>query len=243
MLEKTLESLLDCKEIKPVNSKGNQSWIFIGRTDAEAEAPIIWPPDVENWLIGKDPDSGKDWRQEEKGMTEDEMVGWHHQLDGHEFGQALGVGDGQGSLACCSPWGRKELDTTEWLNWTDSCVCNWHLANPLADSKPLERRRQWHPTPVLLPGKSHGWRSLVGCSPWGHYESDTTERLHFHTLEKEMATHSSVLAWRIPGTGKPGGLPCMVSHRVGHDWSDLAAAASLWKEEKTGIIMFSITIY
>ena len=86
-------------------------------------------------------------------------------------------------------------------------------------------RRQWHPTPVLLPGKSHGWRSLVGCSPWGREESDTTERLHFHALEKEMATHSSVLAWRIPGTGEPGGLPSLGSHRVGHDWSDLAAAA------------------
>ena len=87
-------------------------------------------------------------------------------------------------------------------------------------------RRQWHPTPVLLPGKSHGWRSLIGCSPWGRYELDTTERLHFHALEMEMATHSSVLAWRIPGTGEPGGLPSMGSHRVGHDWSDLAAAAA-----------------
>ena len=88
------------------------------------------------------------------------------------------------------------------------------------------RRRQWQPTPVLLPGKSHGWRSLVGCSPWGHKESDTTEQLHFHALEKAMATHSSVLAWRMPGTGEPGGLPSMGSHRVGHNWSDLAAAAA-----------------
>ena len=99
---------------KPVNLKRNQSWIFIGRTNAEA--PILWPPDVKTWLIGKDPDTGKDWRQEEKGMTEDEMAGWHHWLDGHEFEQAPGVGDGQGSLVCCSPWGRKESDTTEWLN-------------------------------------------------------------------------------------------------------------------------------
>ena len=114
VLEKTLESLLDCKEVKPVNLKRNQSWIFIGRTNAEA--PILWPPDVKTWLIGKDPDTGKDWRQEEKGMTEDEMAGWHHWLDGHEFEQAPGVGDGQGSLVCCSPWGRKESDTTEWLN-------------------------------------------------------------------------------------------------------------------------------
>ena len=97
--------------------KGNQSWIFIGRTDAEAETPIFWPHDEKNWLIGKDPGAGKHWRQEEMGMTEDEMVGWHHQLDGHEFEQALGVGDGQGSLACCGPWGRKESDTTELPNW------------------------------------------------------------------------------------------------------------------------------
>ena len=102
VLEKTLESPLDSKEIKPVHPKGNQSWIFIGRTDAEAETPVLWPPDVKSWLTGKDPDAGKDWRQEEKGMTEDEMVGWHHWLDGLEFEQALGVGDGQRGLVCCS---------------------------------------------------------------------------------------------------------------------------------------------
>ena len=108
VLEKTLESPLDCKEIKPVNSKGNQSWIFIERTDAEAEAPKIWPPDVKNWLIWKDPDAGKDWRQE-KGTTEDDMVGWHHWLNGHEFEQTPEVGDGQGSLVCCNPWGHKRV--------------------------------------------------------------------------------------------------------------------------------------
>ena len=107
VLEKTLESPLDSKDIQPVHPKGNQSWIFIGRTDAEAETPILWPPNVKNWLIGKDPDVRKDWRQEEKGMTEDEMFGWHHWLNGHEFEQGLGAGDGQGSLACCSPWGCK----------------------------------------------------------------------------------------------------------------------------------------
>ena len=118
MLEKTLESPLDSKEIQPVHPKGYQSWIFTGRTDAKAENPTLWPPDAKNWLIWKDPDAGKDWRQEEKGTTEDEMVRWHHRLDGHEFEQALEVGDGQGSLACCSPWGHKELDTTERLSWT-----------------------------------------------------------------------------------------------------------------------------
>ena len=120
VLEKTLESPLDCKEIKPVNPKGNQSSTFIGRTDAETEAPILWPPDAKRQLIGKDPDAGKNWRQEEKGTSEDEMIGWHHRFNGHEFEQAPGVADGQGSLECCRPWGCKELDMTERLNWTVS---------------------------------------------------------------------------------------------------------------------------
>ena len=110
---------LDCKEIQPVHPKGDQSWVFIGRTGVEAETPILWPPDAKSWLIGKDPDAGKDWGQEEKGTTEDEMVGWHHRLDEHGFGWTLGVGDGQGGLACCGSRGRKESDTTEWLNWTE----------------------------------------------------------------------------------------------------------------------------
>ena len=120
VLEKTLESPLYCKEMKPVNPKGNQSWIFIGRTDAEAEISILWPPDAKSWLNGKDPDAGKDWGWEEKGMTEDERVGWHHQLNRHGFGWTPGDGDGQGGLACCGSWGRKELDMTEWLNWSKS---------------------------------------------------------------------------------------------------------------------------
>ena len=115
VLEKTLESPLDCKETKPVNPKGNQPWIFFARTDAEA--PILWPPDAKNWLNGKDPDARKDWRQEEKGTKEDEMVGWHHQLDGHEFEQTLGDSKGQRNLLC--PWGHKESHTTERLNWTE----------------------------------------------------------------------------------------------------------------------------
>ena len=113
---KTLESPLDCKEIKPVSPKWNQPWIFIWRTDAESEAPLLWPPDMKSWLILKDPDGEKNRRQEEKGMTEDEMVGWHQCLNGHEFEQTLGVGGGQGSLECCSPWGCKESDITEWPN-------------------------------------------------------------------------------------------------------------------------------
>ena len=116
VLEKTLESPLDCKDIKPVNLKGDQSWICIGRTDAEAEAPILWPPDAKNWLIEKDPDAGKDWGQEKTRTTEDEMAGWHHRLDGHEFEQALRAGDGHGGLVCCIPKGLKESDTTGQLN-------------------------------------------------------------------------------------------------------------------------------
>ena len=119
VLEKTLESPLDCKEIQPVHPKGDQSWVFIGRTDVEAETPILWPPRVKSWLIGKDPDAGKDWGHEEKWMIEDEMVGWHHWFNGHGFGWTPGVGDGQGGLECCSSWGRKESDTTEQLNWTE----------------------------------------------------------------------------------------------------------------------------
>ena len=126
MWEKTLESPLVSKEVQPVNPKGNHSWIFIGRTDAEAETLILWPPAMKSWLTTTDPDAGKDWRMEEKGMTEDEMVGWHHQLDGHESEQAPGVGDGQGSLACCSPWSRKESDMTEWLNWTELKILKPH---------------------------------------------------------------------------------------------------------------------
>ena len=124
VLEKTLESRLDCKEIKPVNPKGNQSWIFIGRADAITETPILWPCDAENWLIGKDFDAGKDWREEEKGTTEDEMVGWHHRFNGHEFEQSPGVGDGQGSLAVLQSMGSQIVghDWVTELNWLVSSV-------------------------------------------------------------------------------------------------------------------------
>ena len=118
VLEKTLESLLDCKEIQPVHPKGNQSWVFIGRTEVEAEIPILWPPNVKSWLTGKDPDAERNRGQEERGMTEDEMVGWHHWLNVDEFEQTPGVGDGQGGLVSCGPWDHEELDMTERLNWT-----------------------------------------------------------------------------------------------------------------------------
>ena len=119
LLEKTLESPLNFKEIQPAHPKGDQSWVFIGRTDVGAETPILWSPHAKSWLIGKDPDAGRDWGQEEKGTTEDEMAGWHYWLNGHEFEWTPGVGDGQEGLVCCGSWGCEELDMTEQLNWTD----------------------------------------------------------------------------------------------------------------------------
>ena len=200
MLEKTLESSLDCQEIQPVHPKGDQSWVFVGRTDAEAETPILWPLHAKSWLIGKDPNAGRDWGQEEKGMTEDEMAGWHHRLNAHEFGWTLGVGDGKGGLACCDSWGHKESDTTErlsdWTDWTwirirrqrRFCATGYLLGLAGSDGeetavwetgfdpwvRKIPWRRKWQPTPVFLPGKS-----LVGYSPLGLKESDKTEWLHF----------------------------------------------------------------
>ena len=148
VVENTLESPLDCKGIQPVHSKGDQPCVFIGRADAKAETPILWPPDVKSWLIGKDLDAGRGWGQEEKGMIEDEMAGWHHQFNGHEFEWTLGVGDGQGGLACCDSWGCKESDTTERLNWTEltyTCseisqilIWNWQFIPPLLGVLPAE---------------------------------------------------------------------------------------------------------
>ena len=137
VLEKTLESPLDCKEIQPVHSEGDQPWVFIGRTDAKAETPVLWPPHEKSWFIGST-DAGRDWGQKEKGMTENEMAGWHHWLDGHEFEWTLGVGDGQGGLACCDSWGHKASDTTEQLNWPElNCFCQgctWWAPFPLDKS-------------------------------------------------------------------------------------------------------------
>ena len=127
VLEKTLESPLDCKEIQPVHPKGDQSWIFVARTDAGVETPLLWPPDVNSWLIGKDPDAGKDWRQEEKGTTEDEMTGWPHRLNGHEFEYTTGDGDGQEGFECCSPWGWVGHDWATELNWTEMNYAHEHL--------------------------------------------------------------------------------------------------------------------
>ena len=141
VVEKILESPLAYKETKPVNPKGNQSWLFTRRTDAEAETPVLCPPDAKNWLTGKDPDAGKEWRPEEKGTTEYDMVGWHRWFDGLEFQQALGVGDGQGSLVCCSPWCCTESDTTEPLKWTD---CNRENALNTSSLHVSKWNRKWH---------------------------------------------------------------------------------------------------
>ena len=189
---KTLESPLDCKEIQPVHPKGDQSWIFIRRTDAEAEAPVLWPPDVKNRLPGKDPDAGKDWRQE-KGMTEDKMAGWHHQLNGHEFKQAPGVGDGQGSLECCGPWGHRARHA-----WgTGLNVYMWDL----------EVLHLWLSGKHLAPTQEVPVRSLGQEDP----------------LEAGSVAQFSFLAWRIPWTeDNPGRLQSVGSHTVRHNWSDLA---------------------
>ena len=147
-----LESPLDCKEIQPVHPKGDQPWVFFGRSDVEAETPILWPPDAKRWLIWKYPDAGKDWGQEEKGTTEDEMVGWHHQLYGHGFGWTPGVGVGQGGLACCGSWGRKESDTTKRLNWTE---LNWRK-----DKRNFEKPESMHFwVRLLIP-----WTLWITCS-------------------------------------------------------------------------------
>ena len=160
VLENTLESPLDCKEIQPVHSKGDQPRVFFGRNDAKAETPVLWPPHAKSWLTGKDSDAGKDWGQEEKGTTEDEMAGWHHWLDGHESEWTPGVGDGPGGLVCCDSWGCKELDTTERLNWTElngrkligtkEPLHEGEKGNKKAGLKlNIQKLRSWHLVPSL----------------------------------------------------------------------------------------------
>ena len=135
VLEKALESPLDCKDIQPVHSKGDQPWVFFGRNDAKAETPVLWPPHAKSWLTGKDSDAGRDWGQEEKVTTEDEMAGWHHQLDGREFDWTPGVGDGQEGLTCHDSWGRRESDTTERLNWTELKPRKWMVVTAAQQCK------------------------------------------------------------------------------------------------------------
>ena len=139
------ESPLDCKEIQPVHSKGDHSWVFLGRTDAKAETPVLWPPHSKSWLIGKDSDDGRDWRQKEKGTTEDEMAGWHHWLDGRESEWTPRVDDGQGGLVCCDSWGHKESDMSEWLNWTELKYVSISYKNrKLLNFAPIKIRREFN---------------------------------------------------------------------------------------------------
>ena len=180
VLDKTLESPLDYKEIQQVNAKGNQSWLFIGQTNDEAEAPILWPTDVKNLLIRKDLITGKDWKQEEKRTIEDEKTGWHHWLDEHEFEQAPGVGEGQGSLVCCSPWGCKQLDMTERLNWTypiANTSCNCHVS-PTNQGSTMPQHISWsslHPCTVPRIHKAFSEFWLQGDLHFGrHREAKDT---------------------------------------------------------------------
>ena len=205
MCHKWLETYLTAEEA-PLRLDRNvrevvlQGWLPPADGNADYIPDNVHKPDMKNWLTGKDLDAGKDWRQEEKGTTEDEMVGWHHWLDGREFEKALGVGGGQGSLACCGPLGRKESDTTEGLNWTEclyrasqvaatgkepSCECRRgkrHGFNPW--------RRKWQSISVFLPGKSHGQRSLEGYSSWGCKELDTTERLNWTDVNRQKSQYT-----------------------------------------------------
>ena len=182
VLKKTLESPLECKEIQPVHPKGDQSWVFIGRTEAEAETPILWPPHAKSWLLGKYSDAGRDWRQEEKGMTQDEMAGWHHWLDGHEFEWTPGDGDGQRGLVCCHSWGCKESDTTQRLNWTE---LNWtHLLwflGGISGKEPASQCRLNIRDMGSIPG--------LGRSPGGGYGNP----LQYSCLENPMDR------WRLAG--------------------------------------------
>ena len=225
LLEKTLESPLYFKEIQPVHPKGDQSWGFIGRTDVEAETPILWPPDVKSWLIEKDPDAGKDWGQEEKGMTEDEMFGWHHQLDGHGFGWTPGVGDGQGGLACCGSWGRKELDTTEQLNWAE-------LEHP-----------SWQES-LYLPGIFGNWTKFYEKS-FGkvHLSSDSwrTWRLHilaqifrrgggYRSVMQAVYDWAQIKALNTKGSGELSSWQqyCQFPH---HSWKHITLSMAPWGQE------------
>ena len=177
VLEKTLESSLDCKEIQPVHPKGDQSWVFIGRTNVEAETLILWPPDAKSWLIWKDPDAGKDWGQEEKGTTEDEMVGWHHRLNAHGFGWTPGVGDGQGGLACCGSWGHKELDTTEQLNWPEEAIIYFYLF--IVFFLALLGLCCWVRAFSSCGEQASHCSGFSCCRAWGSKESDMTEWLNW----------------------------------------------------------------
>ena len=228
VLEKTLGSPLDSKEIKPVNPKGNQPWIFIGRTDTETEAPILWPPDAKNRFIGKDLDAGKDWRQEEKGTTEHEMVGWHHWFNGHLLQERV-----KDRETWCALWGHKESDTAKQQKTTPGALPNSGIklkSSALADgfftTEPPGKPR-WTAYMFLYHQTCGSSEPLWNFSSSGYSKEKLLSTLWHQRLGSLGPGYLfETIAWRIPGTGEPGGLLSMGLHRVGHDWSDLAAAAA-----------------
>ena len=199
-LKKTVESSLDCKEFHPVHPKGDQSWVFIERTDIEAETPILWPPDVKSWLFWEDPDAGRDLGQEEKGMTEDEMVGLHCWLNEHEFEWSLGVGDGQEALACCGSWGHKELDTTEQVNWTELMLKQklQYFSHLMRRSDSLEKTLMLGKIEVRRRRVKRGWEGWMTSPIWWTW------------VEQASGVGD--------GQGRSGVLQSMGSQRVGRDW-------------------------
>ena len=199
-------------QLQLVHSKGDQSWVFIGRTDVKAETPILWPPHAKSWPIGKDSDAGRDWGKEEKGMTEDEMAGWHRRLDGHEFEWTLGVGDGQGGLVCCDSWGRKELDTTELLNWTE-LIHTSPSPTPLRSPTLLDHHRALAELPVLYSSFTLASYFTCGSAYMSMLLSQFVPPFPLPVSTSPFATFASLF------------LPCKYIHQ--HHWSGRIITASI----------------
>ena len=212
---------LDCKEIQPVHPKEDQSWVFIGRTDAKAETPVLWPPHVKSWLTGKDSDAGGDWGQEKKGTTEDEMAGWHHWLDGNEFGWTPGVGDGQGGLACCGSWGRKEADTTEQLNWyySPGLIVEWLLI--ALPRQTLEKAMAPHSSTLA-------WKIPWTEEPGGLQSMGLRRVRHYWAISLWLFTF---MHWRR--NGNPLQCSCLQNLRDGGAWwAAVYGVAQSWTQLK-----------
>ena len=217
VLEKTIESPLDCRENQPVHSKGDQSWVFFGRNDAKAETPILWPPHVMSWLIGKNSDAGRDWGQEEKGTTEDEMAGWHHRLNVHEFEWTPEVGDGQGGLVCCNSWGHKESDMTERLNWTELREGSHSVCDQLVPSSLIGL---WWGSRMVSQGLALSFLpSLVAQMVKRLF---TMRQTRVQSLRQEVPWRRKRQSTPVLLLGKSHGRRSLVSmglQRVGHNWA------------------------